>query len=85
LFASFGKGFSCGRSTGGAPRIEDAGEGVRIADVGGGRPRPGLPVREGRRVPAHPRRLLPRHQAPAPVPQAPGTLTDRAIANAHDC
>jgi hypothetical protein len=53
--------------------------------VGRDRPRPRLLVREGRRVPAHPRRLLPRHQATAPVPQAPGTLTDRAIANAHDC
>ncbi|ONL99616.1 Glutathione S-transferase F9, partial [Zea mays] len=39
--------------------------------VGRDRPRPRLLVREGRRVPAHPRRLLPRHQATAPVPQAP--------------
>ena len=53
---------------------EDAGEGVRVAGVGGGRARPDLPVREGRRVPAHPRRLLPRAQALASVPQAPGMI-----------
>jgi hypothetical protein len=50
---------------------ENAGEGVRVAGDGGGGPRHGLHVREGRRIPARRRGLLPRRQARGTLQAAP--------------